>query len=101
MDPMTHAILKLLLLAVSLHYYNNQSNDQIQVEIERANVSGVYISNRYYQRVITSEDGLRTIEKIGTDNEKWIFNADGTIQNVGTGLFLRHYLILKMNIHGA
>ena len=26
----------------------------------------------------------------GSNREKWIFNTDGTIQNVGTGQYLRY-----------
>ena len=35
---------------------------------------------------------------LGTDNEKWIFNADGTIQNIGSGLYLRSWFIFILII---
>ena len=62
-------LLKALLLLSSLYVYNNQLRNQAEEEViaEEAisNATQVYITNRYYQRVITNSQGLRIIERIG------------------------------------
>ena len=66
-------LLKALLLLSSLYVYNNQLRNQAEEEViaEEAisNATQVYITNRYYQRVITNSQGLRIIERIGLLSE--------------------------------
>lgn len=69
MNELLVVLLKALLLLSSLYVYNNQlkspAEQEVIVEEALANATLVYITNRYYQRVITSTEGLRIIERIG------------------------------------
>ena len=69
MNEVLVVLLKALLLLSSLYVYNNQLRNQAEEEViaEEAisNATQVYITNRYYQRVITNNQGLRIIERIG------------------------------------
>ena len=69
MNEVLVVLLKALLLLSSLYVYNNQLRNQAEEEViaEEAisNATQVYITNRYYQRVITKSQGLRIIERIG------------------------------------
>ena len=69
MNEVLVVLLKALLLLSSLYVYNNQLRNQAEEEViaEEAisNATQVYITNRYYQRVITNSQGLRIIERIG------------------------------------
>ena len=84
----TLLLLKVLLLFSSLYVYNNQLRNPTEEDIVAdeaiANTTGVYITNRYYQKVVTTTDGIRIIERIGMvggDNKLVISNnahLDGT-----------------------
>ena len=78
-----------------------------------AEAAAVYITNRFSQQVVAaSEAGLgmedrlgagsvasaltlsckcnrNDLNNLGTNDEKWVFNSDGSIQNVATGQYLR------------
>ena len=76
-----------------------------------AEAAAVYITNRFSQQVVAaSEAGLgmedrlgaqccpcqpckcnpNDLNNVGTNDEKWVFNSDGSIQNVATGQYLRN-----------
>ena len=65
----TLLLLKVLLLFSSLYVYNNQLRNPTEEDIVAdeaiANTTGVFITNRYYQKVITTTDGIKIIERKG------------------------------------
>ena len=65
----TLLLLKVLLLFSSLYVYNNQLRNPTEEDIVAdeaiANTTGVYITNKYYPKVLTTADGIRIIERIG------------------------------------
>ena len=69
MDTLVVLLLKVLLLLISLTIYQNHSRNPFENEVlvneAIANASSVYITNRYFQQVISIGDGIKLREKIG------------------------------------
>ena len=84
-----------------------------------AEAAAVYITNRFSQQVVAaSEAGLgmedrlgagsvvsvltqcnrNDLNNVGTNDEKWVFNSDGSIQNVATGQYLRSVTLNQLPI---
>ena len=70
MDTLVVLLLKVLLLLISLTIYQNHSRNPFENEVlvneAIANASSVYITNRYFQQVISISDGIKLREKIGS-----------------------------------
>ena len=75
MDTLVVLLLKVLLILISLTIYQNHSRNPFENEVlvneAITNASSVYITNRYFQQVISISDGLlsdglQIREKIGT-----------------------------------
>ena len=90
-----------------------------------AEAAAVYITNRFSQQVVAaSEAGLgmedrlgagsvvsaltlsckcnrNDLNNVGTNDEKWVFNSDGSIQNVATGQYLRSVTLNQLVIKSA
>ena len=73
MDTLVVLLLKVLLLLISLTIYQNHSRNPFENEVlvneAIANASSVYITNRYFQQVISIGDGIKLREKIGSNIE--------------------------------
>merc|ERR1719192_2248105 len=87
------ALVKLGLLVSSLWLYNSTSDTEAEqiltLDQAVAEAAAVYITNRFSQQVVAaSEAGLGMEDRLGTNDEKWVFNSDGSIQNVATGQYL-------------
>ena len=69
MDTLVVLLLKVLLILISLTIYQNHSRNPFENEVllneAITNASSVYITNRYFQQVISISDGLHIREKIG------------------------------------
>ena len=61
--------LQLLLLLASLYVYQNSRDTEEDVGVDEsvANNTAVYITNRFYQTVITADDELRVVERTGAN----------------------------------
>ena len=77
MDTLVVLLLKVLLILISLTIYQNHSRNPFENEVllneAITNASSVYITNRYFQQVISISDGLQIREKIGTHSKNaWV-----------------------------
>ena len=64
--------MQLILLLSGLYVYQNHLSsgviEEVEVDESVANATAVYITNRYYQRVITAPDAaVRVVERTGAN----------------------------------
>ena len=64
--------MQLILLLSGLYVYQNHLTssgviEEVGVDESVANATAVYITNRYYQRVITAPDAVRVVERTGAN----------------------------------
>ena len=63
--------MQLILLLSGLYVYQNHLSsgviEEVEVDESVANATAVYITNRYYQRVITVADAVRVVERTGAN----------------------------------